>query len=187
MRWLPKWCTWGEVWGLSTTTKSRETSLLIQHRTSVFQIIGFFSPPTVKDDGDFIKLFKMYLMVWLLSLFCLLCFNSHAKEPLRGGWLLQERVPQRPAGALQPYTGRRQTESLSFDPLPEPDLRGTSSCMHASLWTSNVLLLNMNCCSVSLAMEGVICYSHHHAWMSASKSAVLNTTCPWKLQGKALP
>lgn len=33
-------------------------------------------------------------------------FSSHAEEPLHGGRLLQERIPQCPAGALQPHTGR---------------------------------------------------------------------------------
>lgn len=37
----------------------------------------------------------------------LLCFfHSHEEESLHGGRLLQERLSQRPAGALQPHAGR---------------------------------------------------------------------------------
>lgn len=39
-------------------------------------------------------------------------FHSHEEESLHGGRLLQERVSQRPAGALQPHAGR--TPAASF-------------------------------------------------------------------------
>lgn len=43
----------------------------------------------------------------------LLCFfHSHEEESLHGGRLLQERVSQRPAGALQPHAGRTPPASL---------------------------------------------------------------------------
>lgn len=44
---------------------------------------------------------------------CLLClFDSHEEESLHGGRLLQERISQRPAGALQPHAGTRPTAFL---------------------------------------------------------------------------
>lgn len=63
------------------------------------------------------------------SYWCLLCFSSHAEESLCGGRLLSERVPERPAGALQPHRGKSPP---GMDPGPVVDTPRTFSGLPTS-------------------------------------------------------